>query len=118
VGVRNFILDIRPYSAICPAGKIIHMTSTDSLTGSERLARALLAAWNSGDIPRLQDALGHIAVTDRASLSALEQERIEIVQEAAKTIRVWLSGARRKHADLNIALALLRHLAGVGDQTV
>ena len=96
----------------------MHMTSTDSRTESERLARALLAAWNSGDIPRLQDALSHIAVTDQASLSALEHERIEIVQEAAKTIRVWLSGAKRKHADLNIALALLRHLAAAQDQVV
>jgi hypothetical protein len=48
---------------------------------------------------------------DYSSLSAFEHERIEIVQEVAQAIRTWLSGARRKHADLNIALALLRHLA-------
>lgn len=87
------------------------MTQTDSLTGSERFARSLLAAWNSGDVPRLRDELSQIAATDCSSLSAFEHERIEILQEVAQTIRVWLSGARKKHADLNIALTLLRHLA-------
>jgi hypothetical protein len=87
------------------------MTQTDSLTGSGRLARSLLAAWDNGDIPGLRHELGQIAVMDYSSLSAFEHERIEIVQEVAQAIRTWLSGARRKHADLNIALALLRHLA-------
>jgi hypothetical protein len=93
------------------------MTQTDPLAGSERFAKSLLAAWNSGDIPRLRNELGQIAVTDYSSLSAFEHERIEIVQEVAQTIRVWLSGARKKHADLNIALALLRHLAMAEDET-
>jgi hypothetical protein len=95
-----------------------NMTFTDSLTGSEHVARSLLAAWNSGDVPCLRNELSQIAVTDYSSLSALEHERIEIVQEIAQTIRAWLSGARKKHADLNVALALLRHLATADDETV
>jgi hypothetical protein len=91
------------------------MTYTDSLTGSEVFARSLLAAWNSGDVPRLRDELGQIAATDCSSLSAFEHERIEVVQGIAQTIRVWLSGARKKHADMNIALSLLRHLAAQED---
>jgi hypothetical protein len=95
------------------------MTHTDSLPGSERFAKSLLSAWNSGDIPRLRQELSQIAVTDYASLplSAFEHERIEIVQQVAQTIRVWLSGAKRKHADLNIALALLRHMTMTQDGT-
>ncbi len=91
------------------------MTSTDSLTLSERFARSLLAAWNSGDVLRLRDELSRIAVADRSRLSVFEQERIEIVQGVAQSIRNWLNGARKRHADLNIALELLRHLATPDD---
>jgi hypothetical protein len=101
-----------------PSGEDTNMTFTDSLAGSDRVARSLLAAWNSGDVPCLRNELSQIAVTDYSSLSALEHERIEIVQEIAQTIRAWLSGARKKHADLNVALALLRHLATADDETV
>jgi hypothetical protein len=87
------------------------MTYTETLIGSERIARSLLAAWNSGDVPRLRNELKQIAATDSSSLSALEGEKMEIVQGVAQTLRFWLSGARGKHPDLNIALALLRHLA-------
>jgi hypothetical protein len=44
-------------------------------------------------------------------MSAFEGERMEIVQGVAQTLRVWLGGARGKHPDLNIALALLQHVA-------
>jgi hypothetical protein len=93
------------------------MTYTDSLTGSERIARSLLAAWNSGDVPFLRQELSQIAVTDHTGLSAVEHERMEIVQEVAQIMRGWLSGARKKHADLNVALALLRHLTTAQDET-
>jgi hypothetical protein len=91
------------------------MTFTDSPTVSEDFARSLLAAWDSGNVPRLREELSQVAGADCSSLSAFEQERIEIVQEVAQTIRVWLSGGKRKHADLNIALALLRHFAPIKD---
>ena len=91
------------------------MTLTDSATVSECIARSLLTAWNSGDLLRLRDELRQIAVADHSSLSEFEHERIEIVQGVAQTIRAWLNGARKKHEDLNIALALLRHLATVDD---
>jgi len=90
------------------------MTCTDSLTGSDHFARSLLAAWNRGDIPCLRNELNQIAVTDYSRLSAFEHEKIEIVQGIAQTIHVWLSGAKKRHADLNIALVLLRHL-GTGE---
>jgi hypothetical protein len=93
------------------------MTDTHSLTTSDRSARSLLAAWDSGNVPSLRDELNRIAGTDYSSLSAFDHERIEIVQEIAQTIRVWLGGGRKKHADLNIALALLRHLATADDET-
>jgi hypothetical protein len=86
------------------------MTYTDSLTDSERTARSLLAAWESGDVPSLRQELSQIAVMDHSSLPAFEHERMEIVQGVAQTMRVWLSGAKKKHADLNVALTLLRHL--------
>jgi hypothetical protein len=87
------------------------MPTTESLIGSAAIAQSLLAAWNSGDVPRLRDELSQIAAADGSGLSVFEHERIEIVQGIAQTIRVWLSGARKKHADMNIALSLLRHLA-------
>jgi hypothetical protein len=90
------------------------MTATNSFTGSGHdVARSLLVAWNAGDLPVLRDELHQIAVKDCSALPAFEQERFEVIQEAAQTIRVWLGGARKKHADLNVALGLLRHLAAL-----
>ncbi len=79
--------------------------------GSERFAQSLLAAWNGGDVDRLRHELRRIAAADSSSMSAFEGERMEIVQGVAQTMRGWLSGARGKHPDLNIALALLQHVA-------
>jgi hypothetical protein len=68
-------------------------------------------AWNSGDVPRLRNELSQISAISPSSLPALENERMEIVQGVAHTIRIWLGGAKGAHADLNIALTLLRHMA-------
>jgi hypothetical protein len=87
------------------------MTPTDTLKGSERYARCMLAAWNSGDVSRLRNELNQIAVTDSSHLPAFEREKFAVVQGVAQTIRVWLSGARKKQDDLNVALELLRHVA-------
>jgi hypothetical protein len=92
------------------------MTPTAAPTQSERYARSLLTAWNSGDVPCLRNELSEIASVDYSRLSTFEHEKIEIVKEVAVTIRVWLSGVRKKHTDLNIALALLRHLAPAEDE--
>lgn len=102
------------------SGSIIQVTATDSVIGSERTARSLLEAWNSGDIPRLRHELSRIAAADHSglSLSVIEHERFEIVQGVAQTIRVWLGGGKKKHADMNIALSLLRHLATRDDVAV
>ena len=61
------------------------MTYTDSLIGSERFAQSLLAAWNSGDVPRLRNELREIAAADSSSMSAFEGEKMEIVQGIAQT---------------------------------
>jgi hypothetical protein len=90
------------------------MTYTDSVTGSAGVARSLLAAWDSGDLPRLKDELRQIAEVDASKLSRSEFERIEIVQGVAQTIQGWLRGAKRKHEDLEVGLRLLRHLMTQG----
>lgn len=88
------------------------MINSKPLTVSERFARALLAAWNSGELMRLEAALDATARGYNASLPACEKERIEVVREIASTIRLWLQGAGQKaQADLNAALRVLRHLA-------
>ena len=87
------------------------MTNTKPLTASERSARALLAAWNSGELARLEAVLegtGPLA----AHLSSSELERIELVREIADAIRLWIQGTQRNPpTDLNASLKLLRHLA-------
>jgi hypothetical protein len=45
-----------------------------------------------------------------------EIERIELVQEIAATIRLWLQGIRRKSTtDVEASVRLLRHLARCED---
>jgi hypothetical protein len=90
------------------------MTNTNPLTASERSARALLAAWNSGELARLEAALEGIgsAALGEARPSSPEAERIELVREIADSIRAWIQGVERKTpTDLNASLKLLRHLA-------
>jgi hypothetical protein len=87
------------------------MTYIDSSCESGRFAQSLLAAWDSGDVPRLRNELKQIADADFSNMSAFEGEKMEVVQGVAQTMHGWLSGARGKHPDLNIALALLRHVA-------
>jgi len=91
------------------------MTCIEAPTVSETFARALLAAWNSGDLNSLRHELRQIATADASRMSDFEHERMEIVQGVAQTIRAWLGGARKRHADLNIGLSLLRHVATFED---
>jgi hypothetical protein len=88
------------------------MTEPKLLTASERCARSLLAAWNTGDLAALESALRQSAVSGYVDLSAGEEERMEIVQEIASNIQMWLRGVRStRPADLNTNLDLLLHLA-------
>lgn len=80
-------------------------------TVSERRARALLAAWNSASALRLQQAIAQAALEKDAPRCSGEAERIEMIQEIADTIRLWMNGGRSR-ADLDASIELLRHLAG------
>jgi hypothetical protein len=80
-------------------------------TGSERRARALLAAWNSASATRLEEAIAQAALEKHAPRSWSEAERIEMIQEIAATIRLWMNG-RKSRTDLEASIDLLRHFAG------
>jgi hypothetical protein len=91
------------------------MNDTRPLTASERCARSLLAAWNRGDLATLQTRLEMAPPADPGAPSS-EIERIELVQEIAATIRLWLQGIRRKSTtDVEASVRLLRHLARCED---
>jgi hypothetical protein len=88
------------------------MTEPKILTASERCARSLLAAWNTGDLAALEAALRQSTPAGPMEASTGEEERMEVVQEIANNIQMWLRGVRwTKPADLNTNLELLRHLA-------
>jgi len=109
-GTWKIALNFDRYLSICSAGN--RMINHKSLTTSERCARCLLAAWNTGNLSDLDVALRQAAVIDEAGLSTSEIERMELVQEIACNIRMWLRGIRwNKRTDLNTHLELLRHLA-------
>jgi hypothetical protein len=93
------------------------MISTKALTVSERHARLLFAAWSRGDLIQLHAAASETNFEDDPSpLPPSERERIDLVREIARIIRIWLGGPERDQSDLdqsdlNAALLLLRHLA-------
>jgi hypothetical protein len=80
------------------------------LSVSERRARLLLSAWNSGDLSRLESALASISTASNTSLSYGEIERIEMVNEVSSTIQGWIDRCRDQN-ELETSLRLLRHLA-------
>jgi hypothetical protein len=61
------------------------MMNSKPLTLSERRARALLAAWNSADLARLEDTIESTVALSQAPLSTSEQERLDLLQEVAST---------------------------------
>ena len=86
------------------------MNNSAALTRSERDARKLLAAWNSGDLVRLETALSTLPAS--VAVSSGEEERFELLQEVALNIRGWLDFASEdRQAELKMSLSLLRHLA-------
>ncbi len=80
------------------------------LSVSERRARLLLSAWNSGNLSRLESALASVSNASNTSLSFGEIERIEMVNEVSSTIQGWIDRCRDQN-ELETSLRLLRHLA-------
>jgi hypothetical protein len=88
-----------------------------SAPASERRARMLLAAWNSGDLRRLQETLMQgwvFGSLDGWPLTGeAERERMEMLATIADAMRNWLRrGGDAPADDLKVSVKLLRHLAG------
>jgi hypothetical protein len=92
------------------------ITKMKSVPASQRYARILLSAWNTGDLPRLRETLmeGRISAPEGWPLcGAQEQERMEMLATIADALRNWLRrGGDAPAEDLHVSLRLLRHLAG------
>jgi hypothetical protein len=93
------------------------MMKMKSAPASERSARMLLAAWNSGDLRRLRETLtqGGISAEPGGWPVAGEDEceRMEILATIADAMRNWLRrGGDAPAEDLKVSVKLLRHLAG------
>jgi hypothetical protein len=93
------------------------MMKTKSTPASERRARMLLAAWNSGDLRRLRETLMQGGISADPGSWPLagedERERMEILATIADAMRNWLRrGGDAPVEDLQVSVRLLRHLAG------
>jgi hypothetical protein len=93
------------------------MMKMKSAPASERSARMLLAAWNSGDLRRLQETLmqgWNFGAPDGWPLTGeAERERLEMLATIADAMRNWLRrGGDAPAEDLQASVKLLRHLAG------
>ena len=96
---------------------MLTMLKAKSSPPSERHARLLLSAWNTGDLRLLRETLSqNWALTDSPSLSAsseAERERMEMLATIAEAMRDWLRrGGDAPAEDLQVSMQLLRHLAG------
>lgn len=83
--------------------------SFDATAFAQRRARALLAAWNSGSLSRLEAELDANSAFMDMPLPAIERERIEIIGEVVDAIRGWIARVRTE-TELQAALLLLRHV--------
>jgi len=88
-----------------------------SAPASERHARILLAAWNSGDAGRLHQTLTEDWISGPPAGWPLsgeaEHERMEMLVTIADAMRNWLRrGGEAPPEDLQVSMKLLRHLAG------
>jgi hypothetical protein len=93
------------------------LMKTKSSPASEQCARALLSAWNSGDLRRLRDTLTQAWLSAEPAGLPLtgeeERERMEILATIADAMRNWLRrGGDAPAEDLQVSVQLLRHLAG------
>jgi hypothetical protein len=92
------------------------LTCSNPLTASERYAKSLLLAWDSGEAHPIEAVLDRTALVDPAQLSAGEQERFELVHEIGSTMKAWQdSPTRQDEASITALLGLLRHLARSAD---
>ena len=80
------------------------MTSTRPLTASERYARFVLNAWDQREFTELQTALTQVPFTRPGNLSAVEYERMDLIQDLSRDLLI-------NGTDKNTALTLVRHLA-------
>ena len=88
------------------------MTQTKPSIVSQQYASSLLAAWNTGDLAGLDNALDRTANADKTGLRPCEWERVELVQGIAETIDAWQRETRWVGpADLDVSLRLLGNLA-------
>jgi hypothetical protein len=88
------------------------MTQTNPSAVSLYFASSLLAAWDSGDLATLNNALGQTASADKTRLPGCERERIEVVQGIAETIDAWQREIRWVgQVDLEVSLGLLGNVA-------
>jgi hypothetical protein len=93
------------------------MLKTKSTPASERRAKILLSAWNSGDPRYLQETLmqGWMAAEPAGwpLTGEAERERMEMLATIADAMRNWLRrGGDAPEEDLRVSVKLLRHLAG------
>jgi hypothetical protein len=93
------------------------MMKTKSTPASERRARILLSAWNSGDLPRLRETLTQEWISAEPPAWPVsaedERERMEMLVTIAEAMRNWLRrGGDAPAEDLQVSMQLLRHLAG------
>lgn len=93
------------------------MMKAKSAPASERHARILLSAWNSGDLRRLRETLTEEWISAGPAGWPLsgenERERMEMLVTIADAMRNWLRrGGEAPAEDLRVSTQLLRHLAG------
>ncbi len=89
------------------------MTPTQ-LPSSALRARNLLAAWNTGDLARLESALEQHSYTHDAHIPAMEREKIELIDEVVSAIRGYLTRSKTE-TDMRAAIKVLRHVGRCDD---
>ena len=88
--------------------------TTAHLPSSALRARSLLAAWNTGDLARLESALEQHSYSQDPALPAIEREKIELIDEVVASIRGYLTRSKTE-TDLRAAIKVLRHVGRCDD---
>ena len=91
--------------------------NTNPLPSSALRARFLLAAWNTGDLERLESALEHHTPIVESHLPSAEIEKLEMIDEVVGAIRGYLLRARSE-TDVRAAIKVLRHVGRCDDVCV
>jgi hypothetical protein len=96
--------------------ELLPMTPTKPLTTSERYARNVLAAWNNNEYAQLKTLVQSTGIAPEA-VPAAEAERMDLIQDIGRSLVGWESTGQKKNAaNVNVALALVRHLARCDEQ--